>query len=168
MDKREIHITQAESDADMDVVRGLFRTYAAGLGFDLCFQNFEDELASMPGKYAPPEGRLFLARDEETGEAIGCVGVRPCDLGCCEMKRLYIAPEARGCGLGRRLAECAIEAARDIGYRYMRLDTIPKVMGAATRLYMNLGFVEISSYYDNPIEGVAYLQLDLAAAKRGA
>ncbi|MFW5735168.1 MAG: GNAT family N-acetyltransferase [Oceanidesulfovibrio sp.] len=143
MCESETRITQAESEADMETVRELFTSYAAMLGFAHCFQDFEQELASLPGAYAPPRGQLLLARTVETGAAVGCVGVRPDGLDRCEMKRLYVAPEARGRGIGRRLAVAAMDAARDAGYRFMRLETVRGTMATAIALYTDLEFGEI-------------------------
>jgi ribosomal protein S18 acetylase RimI-like enzyme len=129
------------------------------LPIDLGYQDFDEELASLPGKYAPPSGALLLARNER-GVAIGCVALRAFGEGVCEMKRLYVAPEGRGAGLGRALAEAIIEAARAAGYREMRLDTLASMAGAQA-LYRALGFVEIARYYDTPIEGTVFMSLKL-------
>jgi len=153
-----MHVDVAESPEEIEACRGLFREYAAGLAFDLAFQDFERELAELPGAYAPPRGRLLLARAD--GDAVGCVGVRPLDAGACEMKRLYVAPAGRGRGLGRRLALAAIEAACELGYERMRLDTVPS-MTVAHALYESLGFREIRPYRHNPVPGTRYLELEL-------
>jgi ribosomal protein S18 acetylase RimI-like enzyme len=142
----------------IDVVRVLFREYAESLGFSLDFQDFESEVAALPGVYAPPRGALLVARVD--GNPAGCVGVRPLDETTCEMKRLYVRQAYRGRGLGRRLAEAAIAAARRRGYRTMRLDTVPG-MEAAQALYRELGFVEIAPYTANPIPGAVFLELRL-------
>ena len=135
------------------------RAYAASLGIDLGFQGFEDELASLPGKYAPPTGALLLARS--AGKALGCVALRQLDAdGRCEMKRLYVTPGGRGLGLGRRLAEAVIAEAQHLGYREMCLDTL-RSMQRAIALYRSLGFVETGAYYATPIAGTAFLRLDL-------
>ncbi len=139
------------------VVRTLFEEYAAALGVDLGFQDFERELAELPGDYAPPGGRLLLALDPEP---VGCVALRPYEPGTCEMKRLYVRPEYRGTGLGRRLVEAIVAAGRDAGYERMRLDTMPS-MEAARALYRSLGFVEIEAYRFNPVHGTTYFELAL-------
>ena len=141
-------------------IRELFREYQEFLNVDLCFQGFEQELAALPGKYAPPKGALFLAVDGE--KTAGCVALREIAPGVCEMKRLYVRPSSRGRGLGRRLAEAAIGEGRRLGYRLMRLDTLEQLR-EAIGLYESLGFRRIPSYYPNPLPGVIYWELRLTA-----
>jgi ribosomal protein S18 acetylase RimI-like enzyme len=140
--------------SDVEEVRLLFREYAASLPFALDFQDFDREVAGLPGAYAPPRGALLLAREA------GCAGLRPIDETTCEMKRLYVRPSVRGMGLGRRLAEAVIAEARRLGYARMRLDTVPG-MGPAQSLYERLGFREIAPYRPNPIPGARFLELEL-------
>jgi ribosomal protein S18 acetylase RimI-like enzyme len=144
-----------ESGPQLEEVRGLFLEYAQWLGFSLCFQGVDEELATLPGKYAPPCGALLLA------QGAGCVGLRPLSGDTAEMKRLFVRPAARGTGLGRRLALAALSQARELGYRRMVLDTIGEKMGEAVALYRSLGFREIAPYYENPIPGALYLERDL-------
>ncbi|MDP2239424.1 MAG: GNAT family N-acetyltransferase [Burkholderiales bacterium] len=136
--------------ADLDAVRALFVEYAGSLGFSLCFQGFDQELATLPGDYAPPHGCLLLAR--AGNEAAGCVGVRRLDAERCEMKRLYVRPALRGTGLGRKLAAAAMAAAREAGYRSMLLDTLHD-MREARALYVSFGFSACEPYYDNTCAG---------------
>ncbi|MGE0764836.1 MAG: GNAT family N-acetyltransferase [Hyphomicrobiaceae bacterium] len=160
----DVVIAPATSPADMAAAAELMRAYAASLGVDLAFQDFSAELATLPGKYAPPRGALLIARDAG-GEPVGCVALRPLgDDGGCEMKRLYVAPEGRGVGLGRRLAQAIIAEARSLGCREMRLDTLPSMRGAIA-LYRSLGFVATAPYYDTPIAGTVFLRLDLGARR---
>jgi putative acetyltransferase len=126
---------------------------------NLCFQNFEQELAGLPGYYAPPDGRLLLAEYE--GQLAGCVALHKWETGVCEMKRLYLRPSFRGKGLGRVIAEKIIAEARNIGYRNMRLDTIEPIMKDAVEMYRKLGFREIAPYRPNPIAGAMYMELQL-------
>jgi putative acetyltransferase len=152
-------VVQAESLAQIDQVRELFLEYAQSLGFSLCFQNFDKELAGLPGDYAPPEGRLLRAEYE--GQVAGCVALHKLDPGICEMKRLYLRPQFRGKGLGRVLADRIIAEARQIGYERMRLDTVEPVMKDAVEMYRRLGFKEIAAYCANPIAGALYMELQL-------
>jgi HAD superfamily hydrolase (TIGR01549 family) len=148
----------ARSAQDIETARKLFREYEASLGIDLCFQDFEAELAGLPGAYAAPAGSLLLARRGR--EVAGCVALRPLEDGICEMKRLYLRDSFRGTGLGRRMAEAILAEARRIGYSRMRLDTLPS-MRAAIPLYRSLGFEEILPYTRNPVEGVLFLEKTL-------
>ncbi len=154
-----ISIDPAQGPAEMAAVRELFLEYAGWLDFDLCFQGFEQELETLPGKYAPPRGGLWLAR--VGGVPAGVVGLRPLDGGVCELKRLWVRPAFRGHGLGRRLTETAVAAAQTAGYGTMRLDTIGGQMQEARALYESLGFRETEAYYHNPHPGADYLELDL-------
>ena len=169
-----IRIEQIGGGADVAVVRDLFLEYAESLGFSLCFQGFDEELAMLPGEYAPPRGRLLLAGTP--GAAFACAALRPLsgEPGCCgdrrqemgdgtlfgEVKRLYVQPPHRREGWGVRLARMLIGEARDIGYRELKLDTL-EWMAAARALYANLGFRECEPYYRNPLAGVVYMSLSL-------
>lgn len=150
---------RAESAAHVAQARELFQEYAQSLGVNLCFQNFEQELARLPGHYAPPDGRLLLA--EYDGQMAGCVALHKWEDGICEMKRLYLRPSFRGKGLGRVIAEKIIAEARSIGYQRMRLDTIGPLMKDAVEMYRKLGFREIAPYRPNPIAGAMYMELQL-------
>ena len=152
-------IAPAKTPAQIAQVRELFLEYASSLGFSLCFQNFDQELAGLPGDYAPPDGRLMLALYE--GELAGCVALHKLDSEICEMKRLYLRPKFRGKGLGRVLAENIISEARRIGYRRMRLDTVEPVMKDAVAMYRRLGFKDIAAYRANPMPGTLYMELEL-------
>jgi putative acetyltransferase len=143
---------------DIATVRALFVEYARSLSFDLCFQNFEQELAELPGKYAPPQGRILLAEAE--GRVLGVIALRPLDARSCEMKRLYVRPEARGHRLGERLARAIITEAEKIGYAVMRLDTHESML-AAIGLYRALGFRDIPSYDGKPVPGLHYFERPL-------
>ena len=153
-----MNIVHVETGADIEEVRVLFQEYAASLGFELSFQNFDQEIRELPGKYAPPKGCLLLAR--ENAEAIGCVALRPLNRETCEMKRLYVRSTHREKSIGRLLAETVITEAIKYGYALMYLDTVPS-MQAAKALYLSLGFRQIPPYYDNPIPGTVYLELKL-------
>jgi ribosomal protein S18 acetylase RimI-like enzyme len=154
-----IEIIQASTPEQIAQTKILFLEYAESLGFSLCFQSFDEELAGLPGMYAPPEGRLLIAY--LGGEAVGCAALRKLSDGICEMKRLYVRPIARGQGIGKRLSEQVVSEARLIGYRRMRLDTIATQMQTAVALYRAQGFREIEPYRDNPIPGALYMELDL-------
>jgi GNAT superfamily N-acetyltransferase len=152
-----VEIVDGHGEEHVPAVRALFEEYAASLDVDLGFQDFERELAELPGDYAPPAGRLLLALDPEP---VGCVGLRPLSTGVCEMKRLFVRESHRGTGLGRRLVEAVIAAGREAGYERMRLDTLP-TMTAARELYRTLGFAEIQAYRANPVHGTTYFELRL-------
>jgi ribosomal protein S18 acetylase RimI-like enzyme len=152
-------VQPAQSSEQIAVIRELFLEYAQSLGFSLCFQSFDKELAGLPGDYAPPEGRLLLATRE--GAPCGCVALHKLDSSTCEMKRLYVRPQSRGKGLGRALAEHVIADARQIGFQRLRLDTVEPMMQAAVAMYRQLGFREIAPYRKNPIEGALYMELQL-------
>ena len=159
----KIHITRAQSPDQIDEVRRLFREYERFLGVDLCFQSFEEELAGLPGKYGPPDGVLLMAMDGR--QSAGCVALRKVEDGVCEMKRLYLKPQYRGQGLGRRLAERIVGEAVALGYRVMRLDTLDKLK-EAMGLYEAMGFRRRDPYYGNPLPGVVYWELELGSDAR--
>lgn len=151
-------ITEAKSAEDFAAGKLLIEEYAAALGVDLCFQNFSEEIANLATLYGPPRGCLLIARDND--ELAGCVALRSQEPAVCEMKRLYVKPPYRGAGLGRALAESIVGRARKLGYSRMVLDTLPS-MTEAQPLYESLGFREVQGYYQNPLNGVRYLALDL-------
>jgi GNAT superfamily N-acetyltransferase len=153
----DVELREAASD-DLPVVRGLIEEYVRGLGVDLSFQEIDAELADLVARYGPPRGRILLA--DVSGEPAGCVALRALDTGTCEMKRLYVRPDFRGTGLGRRLALAVIETARLLGYERMRIDTLPQ-MQAARKLYAELGFRPIEPYRFNPVPGTAFMELEL-------
>lgn len=157
-----IRLATPSTPEELDAVREIFREYAQGLGVDLCFQQFDRELAELPGDYAPPRGALLLATID--GEVAGCCALRALDSAdypnASEMKRLYVRKPFRGFGLGRQLAEAALDAARQGGYGCVLLDTLDD-MEAARELYTDLGFEEIPPYYHNPIPGAHYLKAQL-------
>jgi putative acetyltransferase len=146
-------------EAELPTIRAMFREYADSMGLDLEFQNFSEELADLPGKYAPPSGCILLARADS--EPAGCVALRPLGDGVCEMKRLYVRPGYRGLKLGRGLAERIIQEAGDLGYERIRLDTIASRMGDAVALYRALGFRAIPPYCDNPFPDGMFMELTL-------
>jgi putative acetyltransferase len=152
-------LQQAESPQQIAAVRELFLEYADSLNFSLCFQSFDKELASLPGEYAPPGGRLLLAA--HNSQVAGCVALHKLEHEICEMKRLYVRPNFRGKGLGRVLAERVVADAKEIGYKRLRLDTVEPVMHDAVALYRQLGFREIAPYRENPIDGALYMELVL-------
>ena len=154
-----LRVLSASDTTELEQVRQFFRHYAAWLGVDLSYQGFGDEVANLPGAYGEADGRLFFA--EVDGRPAGCVGIRRFSEGVCEVKRLYVDPDLRGQGLGRKLALAAIKAAQALGYRRILLDTLP-TMRIAVKLYRELGFTEAPAYYPTPVEGTIFLTLDLA------
>src|SRR5580693_10042885 len=156
---KPLTFVEANSAPQIAQARELFLEYAQSLGFSLCFQNFDQELAGLPGDYAPPEGRLLLAEYEI--QLAGCVALHKLEPGVCEMKRLYLRPQFRNRGLGRALAERILTEARQIGYHRMRLDTVEPVMSDAVAMYRKLGFKEIAPYRANPMAGAMYMELNL-------
>ena len=167
--QRHAVIVPADNPVRIEAVRELFQEYATSLSFDLCFQGFEKELAELPGEYAPWTGMLLLGLVDD--QPAGCVALRRIaseDAGelhgnsdVCEMKRLYVRPEFRGCGLGRELVNAILASAAAIGYRKMRLDTVPSEMAKAVELYRQLGFKEIAPYRKNPVAGAKYMELNV-------
>ena len=155
-----MRIIQAQSEAEIEQVRELFGEYVAWLGINLCFQNYDQEVADLPGEYAPPRGRLLLALGAD-GVAMGCSALRDLGNGTCEMKRLFVRPDFRGQRLGWRLAEMILAEARALGYERIRLDTLPGKMDRAIAMYRVLGFKDIAPYYNNPVAGAAFMELDL-------
>jgi putative acetyltransferase len=157
-----IELRRPTTDVELVSVAAVFREYAGSLDVDLCFQNFDAEIASLPGEYVPPDGQLLLAYVD--GELAGCGALRRFadadDANACEMKRLYVRPAFRRFGLGRLLAQALLDEARQAGYSAMLLDTLDD-MEAARELYASLGFVEIPPYYFNPIAGAHYLKAEL-------
>jgi putative acetyltransferase len=152
-------LSQVESTAQVTQARELFREYEKALGISLCFQNFDQELAGLPGSYAPPSGRLLLGHFE--GQLAGCVALHSLEPGICEMKRLYLRPAFRGKGLGRIMVDTIVSEARRIRYHRLRLDTIEPLMKDAVRTYRKMGFREIAPYCANPCEGALYMELEL-------
>jgi ribosomal protein S18 acetylase RimI-like enzyme len=153
-----VQLIAAHSQDRLHSIRELFKEYADSLDIDLCFQNFQHELATLPGKYAPPAGGLLLALDAET--VAGCVALRPIDPQIAEMKRLYVRPAFRRKGAGKLLAQAIIEEAGRIGYARIRLDTLA-TMKQAISLYRSLGFGDIPAYYDNPSDSAKFMELKL-------
>jgi putative acetyltransferase len=154
-----IELSQATLPEQIEQVRALFLEYGGSLGFSLCFQSFDEELKTLPGAYGPPDGKLILAR--HAGQPAGCIAMRKLDAGICEMKRLYVRPEARGNSLGRVLVEHLIAEARAMGYTRMRLDTVGSAMQSAIALYRRMGFEEIAPYSNIPIDTAIWMELVL-------
>ena len=154
-----MRIIQAETSADLENVKELFGEYVEWLGINLCFQNFEKELAELPGDYAPPTGRLLIAYADQ--EVAGCIALRSLGDSICEMKRLFVRPAFRGAGLGLTLVKLVLDEARKIGYERIRLDTLPGKMDRAIAMYRALGFKDIDPYYHNPVTGAAFMELGL-------
>ena len=169
--QRRIVIVPADNPARIEAVRDLFKSYAESLSFNLCFQSFDQELAGLPGDYAPLAGMLLLGLVDD--QPAGCVAMRPLkesggggpvtldQLEICEMKRLYVCPEYRGFGLGTELVDSILRSAASVGYLKMRLDTVPSEMGRAVEMYRKLGFVEITPYRENPVSGAKYMEINL-------
>ncbi len=156
-------IFEALTNDQIAIARTLFEEYAASIGIDLCFQGFSEELKGLPGKYAPPDGGLFIATVND--QPAGCVALRPLEAPLvAELKRLYVRPTGRGLGLGLALTQKAIQRAREAGYRTIRLDTLPTMVDAQ-RLYRRLGFKEITAYRFNPVPGVTYMELELGTGQ---
>lgn len=153
-----LKIFPVETDKDLEIVRTLLVEYVDSLGFDLVFQNFEEELRNLPGEYAAPEGCLLLAKYQD--QPAGCVALRKLSDGICEGKRLYVRPQFRGLKIGRKLVEAIIAEARRIGYSSIQGDTVPS-MQIAQALYASLGFKEIEPYCRNPVEGAKFIELKL-------
>src|SRR5579864_2160578 len=156
-----MRIEQAESPEFIRIARELFVEYSESVGVGFCFHGFAQELAQLPGEYARPWGRLFLAFDDKAGKVAGCGALRRIDAETCEMKRFYVRPAFRGKGWGRELIHALIGAAREIGYARMRLDTLPS-MTTAIALYRTLGFQEIAPYWKNPVQSAVFFELQLS------
>jgi putative acetyltransferase len=155
-----MRIVQAQSESEIEQVRELFGEYVAWLGINLCFQNYDKEVADLPGEYAPPRGRLLLALADD-GAVAGCAALRDLGNGVAEMKRLFVWPAFRGQHLGSQLAEMILDEARTLGYERIRLDTLPGKMDRAIAMYRVLGFKDIAPYYNNPVADAAFMELKL-------
>ena len=160
--EKQMRVRQAKTKTEIKEVRNLFREYETLLNVDLRFQSFEEELAGLPGKYSRPYGDLLIGLDGE--RIVGCVAIRRLEDSVCEMKRLFVRPEAQGTGLGRRLAQEIILVARELGYSLMRLDTLDRLT-EAMHLYETLGFRRTDPYYENPLPDVVYWELELRKGK---
>jgi GNAT superfamily N-acetyltransferase len=154
-----MEIKEATQPGEIEDARTLFKEYERWLGLSLCFQNFEQELEGLPGKYAPPLGRLLLAYDDTA--LAGCIALRPIDETTCEMKRLFMRPEFHGKGFGRKMIERVLQEARQIGYSRMNLDTMPGRMDQAISLYRSFGFEEIEPYYETPVPETIFMGVAL-------
>lgn len=157
-EQRAVRFVKAEGEEDLKVVRQLFREYAQSLEIDLCFQNFEEELAALPGKYAAPDGTMVLALVD--GEPAGCIALRKSSEGIAEMKRLFVREDFRGLHIGKKLVQLILDEAAGMGYTYIRLDTL-STMKEAVRLYQSFGFYDIEPYIYNPIGDAKYMELKL-------
>lgn len=155
----QFKIVAVRSDTDLQAVIECMTEYVEWLDLDLSFQGWVDEIAAMPGKYAPPTGELLVAKSAN-GTALGCVALRPLSEGICEMKRLWVRDTAKGMGVGRALVSNAIDFAKKLGYHAIRLDTLPRMI-AALKMYASFGFIEIDPYYTTPLPGTHFLELDL-------
>jgi len=158
-----MNFIRVRTDEELKKAEELFREYADNLEIDLGFQNFDEEVENLPGRYAPPDGELLLAVYENA--IAGCAAVRKIDEDVCELKRLYVRNEFRGKKIGKKLLKEIIKTAIKIGYKRMRLDTLP-IMKSAIQLYKSVGFKEIKPYIFNPIAGAKYMELDLAGIKK--
>ena len=159
MSPSRVRLGKPQSEAEIQAVKALFEEYARSLNFSLCFQGFDEEMATFPAKYAPPSGALLLASiDDQPAGAVALWQQAP---GICEMKRLFVRPDFRGHDLGRKLAEAIVAEGKAMGYRAMRLDTIKSTMATARGLYERMGFREVEAYYDSPIPDVCYMELTL-------
>lgn len=154
-----IEIIQAETAEHIEQARKLFREYEKWFGLKLCFQNFDEEVENLPGKYAPPDGRLFLAFAD--GKIAGCIALRKLEEKICEMKRLFVKEAFRGLKIGKLLIDKLVSEAREIGYEKMRLDTFPPKMGKAVEIYEKFGFYEVKPYYFNPYSEALYMETNL-------
>jgi len=157
-----LEITPTTSAPQIETIRALFTEYAQSLGFSLCFQGFDEELAGLPGAYVPPQGRLFLATVD--GQPAGCVALRPLPGDACELKRLYVRPAFRATGLGRQLMDRILAEARGIGYRRMRLTSVVGEMDRAIAMYQRYGFTEVAPYDDHPVAGTIWMELELSGS----
>ena len=159
-----MRIVQVNTDQEIQQARELFQEYEAAMGTTPCFQNFAQELAGLPGDYAPPSGRLLLATEDD--RLAGCIALRRLGPDACEMKRLFVRPPFRGSGLGRRLVDAVVEEARKTGYTRLRLETLPGKMDSAISLYQSFGFTEIPPYTENPVEATKFMELNLRTTRR--